>query len=276
VSLDSSGAQADTDDTNDVAEVLDDPATTEDESVAPVDALPVGMSPAISGNGGTVAYASTAAMTPDDTNGVSDIYTVGLAGGMGRGSLVEPGDANAFEASGTRIDGHTQETVPASNGADPALTWAGNVLVFTSQGNLTGVASEEGEDSTGDETATGTSIEPNIYVRRPNPEPDYAAPTSHASSKAKTKKPWIVVRYSVSDSSGFPISGVKSVRLYVKKPGWKHFTWMKTDSGAGIDGVFRVKAGKHGIYKFYTVAVDNSGNGERRPSSGYDDKTRRR
>jgi Tol biopolymer transport system component len=292
VSLDSNGTQVDTDDEADVAagEIEDDPETNEDESAA-VDALPVGMSPAISGNGTVVAFASLAALTlTEDANGVSDVYTYSLTGaGLGRGSLVDdPADPAAFEASGTRTDGHTGETVPASNGADPAITRTGTAVAFTSQGNLTGVAAEEEEDSTGDETATGQSIEPNIYVRRPNPEPDIlatdtapilgtdtAAPSSKAYSRTSTHKKWIKVRYTVADT-GSPASGVKAVRLYVKKPGWKGFKWIKTDTGTAIDGKFRVGARKHGVYKFYTVAVDNSGNVEKRPASRYDDKTRRR
>jgi Tol biopolymer transport system component len=270
VSVDPAGAQVNTDDTKDVAAVLDDPATTEDESVAPVDALPVGYAPAISGNGGYVAFASNGALTPDDTNGVSDVYVLRLAGGMGRPSIKDdPADMNAFEASGTRVDGKTGETVAASNGADPTISRAGNVVAFTSQGNLTGIdASEEAETTT-------TSIEPNIYVRRPNPEPDTIAPDSRAYSRTSTHKKSIKVRYSVTDEIGFPITGVKAVRLYAKKPGWKKFKWIKTDTGSRIDGKFRVKAGTRGVYKFYTVAIDNSGNIEQRPGR-YDDKTRRR
>jgi Tol biopolymer transport system component len=277
VSLDSTGAQVDTDDTDDVAagEIEDDPATNEDESAA-VDALPVGTAPAISGNGTVVAFASLGALSPDDENGVSDVYTyrLGGAGANGRHSVMDnPADTLAFEASGTRTDGHTGETVPASNGADPAITRMGNVVAFTSQGNLTGIeAAEEGED-TGD-TEAATSIEPNIYVHRPNPEPDYSDPSSRATSPTKTKKPYITVRYTVSDT-GFPISGVKAVRLYVKKPQWKSFRWVQTDPIGKIDRTFRVKAGVHGKYKFFTLAVDRSGNWEHRPSS-HDDMTRKR
>jgi hypothetical protein len=288
--VDSNGAQVDTDDTDDVAagEIEDDPATNEDESAA-VDALPVGTGPVVSGDGSTVAYASTAAMTPDDVNGVSDVYTMRLAGGMGRGSLVDdPADTNAFEASGTRTDGNTGETVAASNGADPALTRTGNVVAFTSQGNLTGIAaSEEGED-TGEEAEPATSIEPNIYVRRPNPDADLMAsdqapvvgtdtkaPTSKATSPTRTGKKYTKVRYTVSDT-GSPASGVKAVRLYIKKPGWTKFKWLQTDVGTRINGLFTVKTSKKGIYKFYTVAVDKAGNVEKRPAAGYDDKTRRR
>jgi Tol biopolymer transport system component len=288
VSVDSNGAQVDTDDTDDVAagEIEDDPATNEDESGA-VDALPVGSAPVISGDGTTVAYASLGVMAPDDANGVSDVYTMRLAGGMGRGSMVDdPADTNAFEASGTRTDGHTGETVAASNGADPAITRTGNVVAFTSQGNLTGIAaSEEGED-TGEETEPATSIEPNIYVRRPNPDADLAAsdqapvvkdttaPSSRAYSPTRTSKKSIKVRYTVSDR-GTPTSGVKSVRLLVKKPGWKAFKWVQTDTGAGINGIFRVKATTRGVYKFMTVAIDKAGNKEHRPAVA-DDKTRRR
>jgi Tol biopolymer transport system component len=266
VSLKSDGTEGNTVDT---ADVPDDPATTTvDETV---DALPVGYGPAISGNGTMVAFASNEALSPDDTNGVSDVYTNGLNGaGMGRNSLKDdPGDTAAFEASGTRVDGNTGLTVPASNGADPAITRSGNVVAFTSQGNLTGI------DASAEAETTTTSIEPNIYVRRPNPEPDTTAPSSRAYSRTSTPKKWIKVRYSVTDEIGFPITGVKAVRLYAKKPGWKKFKWIKTDSGARINGVFRVKAGARGVYKFYTVAIDNSGNVEQRPGR-YDDKTRRR
>ncbi|HEX6246962.1 MAG TPA: hypothetical protein VFZ64_03755, partial [Nocardioidaceae bacterium] len=151
VSLDENGAQVDTDDTDDVGagEVEDDPNTNEDESKA-VDALPVGMNPAINGKAGLIAFTSYGALMAEDENGVSDIYRFGLsdsaAPGLTRWSVVDdPDDPLAFEASGTRVDGNTGETVPASNGTDPTITADGTRIAFVSQGNLTGRVVEEEE-----------------------------------------------------------------------------------------------------------------------------------
>ena len=297
VSLDESGAQLDTDDTGDIlaGEIPDDPATNEDESKA-VDALPVGMNPALNGQAGIVAFTSYGALMAEDLNGVPDIYRFGLgdsaAPGLTRWSLVDdPEDPLAFEASGTRIDGQTGETVPASNGTDPTISADGTRIAFVSQGNLTGriVEEEEGEAA----AAEVTAIEPSIYLRRPNPEPvtptptpepttpspsptatpttpaptptpDTTAPRSKAFSRGVDHTSPIKVTYTRSDP-GFPASGVVAVRLYVKKPFEKRFHLRKVDRIGALDRRFRVTARVEGTYKFYTVAKDAQGNLEKAP-----------
>ena len=286
ISLDQTGAQVDTDDTEDVeaGEIPDDPATNEDESKA-VDALPAGTNPAISGKGAIVAFTSYGALMTDDVNGVTDIYRFGLAEsaapGLSRSSVVDdPADPLAFEASGTRVDGNTGETVPASNGTDPTISADGTRIAFVSQGNLTGrIVEEEGED--GEEEAEVTAIEPSIYLRRPNPEPAFATPTvtptapvvtpaadttaprSKAFSRKVVRKPRIKVKYTWSDAA--PSSGVVAVRLYVKKPSEKRFHLRKVDKTDALNGRFRVAARVKGTYRFYTVAKDAQGNVEKRP-----------
>lgn len=290
ISLDQNGDQVDTDDTDDVAagEVPDDPETNEDESKA-VDALPVGTNPGVNGKGGIVAFTSYGALMTEDVNGVSDIYRFGLADsalpGLTRSSVVDdPADPLAFEASGTRVDGESGETVPASNGTDPTVSADGTRVAFVSQGNLTGriVEEEEGEDP----EAEVTAIEPNIYLRRPNPEPAFATPTvtptatptvppvvtpppdttaprSKAFSRKVVRKPRIKVKYTFSDAD--VSSGVVAVRLYVKKPFEKRFHLRKVDRTGALDGRFRVTARAKGTYRFYTVAKDAQGNVEKRP-----------
>lgn len=295
ISLDENGDQVDTDDTNDVAAgaVPDDPATNEDESKA-VDALPVGTNPAVNGTGGIVAFTSYGALMAEDVNDVSDIYRFGLADSalpdLTRSSVVDdPADPLAFEASGTRVDGESGETVPASNGTDPTLSADGTRVAFVSQGNLTGrIVEEEGVDG---EAAEVTAIEPNIYLRRPNPEPAFAtppatptatptttptvppvvtptpdttAPRSKAFSRKVVRGARIKVRYTWSDP-GIPSSGVVAVRLYVKEPSDRRFHLRKVDRTGALDGRFRVGARATGTYRFYTVAKDAQGNLEKRP-----------
>lgn len=268
ISLDSAGAQVDTDDTDDVAagEVEDDPNTNEDESKA-VDALPVGMNPAINGQSGLVAFTSYAPLMAEDENGVTDIYRFGLwdsaAPGLTRWSLVDdPEDPLAFEASGTRLDGNTGETVPASNGTDPTITADGTRIAFVSQGNLTGriVEEEEGEVA----VAAVTAIEPNIYLHRGNPEPDSTNPASKADSRLRVYSSPIKVTYTKSDP-GFPASGVVAVRLYVKKPFETKFFLRQVDKIGAMNGTFFVTANAKGTYRFYTVAKDAQGNLEKAP-----------
>lgn len=283
ISLDENGAEVNTDDTDDVAagEVPDDPETNEDESSA-VDALPVGAAPAINGKAGLVAFQSTAALMAEDENGVSDIYRFGLEGssdpGLTRWSVVDDAaDPLAFEASGTRTDGSTGETVVASNGSDPAITRDGTRIAFVSQGNLTGriVEEEEGEEPTDEPSvdpsasptdAVVTAIEPNIYLHRANPEPETIPPRSKAFSADVDRTSPIKVTYTKSDV-GFPRSGVVAVRLYVKKPGWDAFKLVQTDRKPNMDNTFLVTALRDGKYRFYTRAVDLAGNLEARPAT---------
>ncbi len=268
ISLDENGAEYDTDDTDDVAagEIVDDPETNEDESKA-VDALPVGMNPAINGKAGLIAFTSYAPLMAEDLNGVTDIYRFGLwdsaAPGLTRWSLVDdPDDPLAFEASGTRIDGQSGEEVPASNGTDPTITADGTRIAFVSQGNLTGriVEEEEGEVT----VAEVTAIEPNVYLRRPNPSPDSTPPTSKADSRLRVYSSPIKVTYTKSDP-GFPASGVVAVRLYVKKPWETKFYLRQVDKIGAMNGTFFVTAKAKGIYRFYTMAKDGQGNLEKAP-----------
>lgn len=162
------------------------------------DATPnVGLGPVISGDGGTVAFESVAPLMVEDVNtkastctpatgktlrgtvAMSDIYTYSMADG----SLDRPTRANETgvdvdpvtgepvvpsEASGFKIDGHTGECVPATNGADPAISEDGSDVAFVSGGNLVGrvIAEEEGEvlpTAEAGGTTDGTAIEPNVY-----------------------------------------------------------------------------------------------------------------
>ena len=61
------------------------------------------------------------------------------------------------EATGTRVDGDTGETVPQKNGTDAAINSDGQIIAFTSNGDLTGdrVVGESGE----------IGAEPAIYTR---------------------------------------------------------------------------------------------------------------
>ena len=265
VSLDANGAEVNTSDDDDVAAVEDDTTTEEDESVDAVDALPVGTMPAISGDGTFIAYQSSGIMTVDDENGTADIYRYGLADSRAPGTtrwsrVDDPEDTLAFEATGTRTDGHTGETVPAINGTDPAITFDGRRVAFVSQGNLDG-GTVEVEDGT---ETTATSVEPNVYLRRPNPEPDSTAPSSKASSRLRDYPSPITVTYKKLDPS-FPASGVAAVRLYVKKPWESKFYLRQVDKTGSMNGKFSVKAKAKGIYRFYTVAKDGRGNMEKAP-----------
>lgn len=126
----------------------------------------VGGAAAISGDGTVVAFQSEAALTPDDENGtgenlVKDVYAYDLAADtFERVSVPEPGGT---EASGTRTDGNTGETVSQTNGADPAIDAHGRHVAFVSNGNLTGdrpIAEEEATTS-----AEDVSTEAGIFTR---------------------------------------------------------------------------------------------------------------
>lgn len=273
VSLDENGQQVNSDDAAD-GEGTDDPETPEDEGGFQ-DAIPVGLGPAISGNGKYIAFESKMALTSDDTNGegevdcdgtpayVSDVYRYGIADlSLGRWSVVDdPDDPLAFEASGCRTDGHTGETVVASNGSDPTIAADGSRIAFVSQGNLTG---REVEEEEGETTEDPTAIEPSIYLHRPNPEPDITPPRSRAYSPRVDRTSPIKVTYRRSDPI-FPSSGVVAVRLYVKKPGETKFYWRRTDRRPELDGVFKIRAKRLGRYRFYTRARDAQGNLEAAP-----------
>ena len=115
----------------------------------------IGGDPQLSGDGHYVAFQSQAALTPDDTNGVLDVYRRDLqTGALERVSVPAPGGT---EASGTLVDGHTGETVAQINGSDTAISTDGRYMAFTSNGNLAGAR------GTGDEGTIST--EPAVFAR---------------------------------------------------------------------------------------------------------------
>jgi len=117
-----------------------------------------GGGPKICGDGTTVAFESEAALVPDDTNGVMDAYTYTRAtGAVERISVPAPGGT---EATGTRIDGHTGDTVAETNGADVAIGSDGRYVVFSS-----------GADLAADRPAPvppETTFEPAVFARTRN------------------------------------------------------------------------------------------------------------
>ncbi len=122
-------------------------------------AIPVaGQAPRISGNGNFVAFESDAALTPDDVNGVRDIYVRDMVNNTVVRASVS--NASGTDATGTRIDGKTGATILQINGADPAISFDGRYVTFLSNGNLAGdrVVSTEGG-------VTSTSTEGAIYAR---------------------------------------------------------------------------------------------------------------
>ena len=162
------------------------------------DATPnVGLGPVVSGDGSTVAFESVAPLTADDENtktstctdatgrrthglvAMSDVYTYDMgSGALGRstranetGADLDPATEELVvptEATGFKIDGHTGECVPATNGADPAISEDGSAIAFVSGGNLVGrlIAEETHEVTIAAEaggTTDGTAIEPNVY-----------------------------------------------------------------------------------------------------------------
>ena len=115
----------------------------------------------ISGNSQVVAFASAAPLAPDDVNGVSDIYAVDLtAGTLERVSLPQAGGT---EATGTRVDGHTGETVAQVNGTDPSIDGTGRHISFVTNGNLTGDRPVDAEGPVTDPPTVST--EPATYTR---------------------------------------------------------------------------------------------------------------
>ena len=112
-----------------------------------------GAGPQISGDGTTVAFESDAPLTTDDVNGVSDVYTYAM--GTGTITRVSAALAGGTEATGTRVDGNTGDTVPENNGSDPAIGLTGQFVTFTTDGNLTGTRPASTE---------GTGWEPAIFM----------------------------------------------------------------------------------------------------------------
>ncbi|MGI9645914.1 MAG: TolB family protein [Ilumatobacteraceae bacterium] len=117
-----------------------------------------GHGPAVSGDGTAVAFESTSPMlTGEDTNGVKDAFLRVLANSTTeRVSVAVPGGS---EATGTRIDGHTGEIVPQTNGADVAVGASPNAIAFVSNGDLAA------DRPIGEENPGELSTEPASFMR---------------------------------------------------------------------------------------------------------------
>jgi hypothetical protein len=137
----------------------------------------VGAGPVVSSDGTVVAFESEAALSADDVNGdettdpptrVKDIYLRDVATlTLERPSAAMPGGT---EASGTRTDGSTGETVNSSNGADATINADGRYVAFTSMGDLTADPTRIEEEEEGDAVtaAAVTSWEPAAFARTRN------------------------------------------------------------------------------------------------------------
>lgn len=183
----------------DAVAVAEEPPTDPGGGDSAADVTPnVGLGPVISGDGSTVAFESVAPLTADDANTMTDATCTDTTGKQTSGvvamsdvyaydmdtkALRRVTEANATgvdtdpateqpvlpsEAMGFKIDGHTGQCVPATNGADPAVTEDGSAFAFVSGGNLVGrlIAEESHEVTVAAEmggTTNGTAIEPNIY-----------------------------------------------------------------------------------------------------------------
>jgi hypothetical protein len=90
------------------------------------------------------------------------------------------------------------------------------------------------------------------------------APSSVATSPSLVNQKTFVVSYRYDDGGG---SGVERVILFVKKPGAMSFNRARLDIGTEVDGKFGfVARAGDGVYRFYTVAVDEAGNREAAPA----------
>ena len=125
-----------------------------------------GQGAAVSGDGLHVAFESlSSTMTAGDVNGVMDAFVRDLGADpvTERVSVIDETAAldpllDPTEATGTRTDGNTGETVAQKNGADVAINSDGSMVAFSSNGNLAGdrAASEETPGEISTETAVFT------------------------------------------------------------------------------------------------------------------------
>lgn len=159
VSLNESGAQVD----------LDNPVVDPEDPEAPVAPI-VGAGAAISGDGLVVAFESDAVLTADDLNGNKDPYLRDLV--AKKTVRLGVAVAGGSEATGTRVDGHTGETVPQTNGYDISINRDGRYVSFVSNGDLAAdrpVAEEEDHTDAAllaaVEEAEDVSTEPAVFTR---------------------------------------------------------------------------------------------------------------
>lgn len=125
-----------------------------------VQVLDGGIGAVVSADGAHVAFESLGStLTVGDLNGVLDAF-VWDAGSLlvERVSVVDE-TLGGTEATGTRTDGNTGETVPKKNGADVAVSADGSMVAFMSHGDLTNDRGESEHDP------GELSSEPQIYTR---------------------------------------------------------------------------------------------------------------
>jgi hypothetical protein len=114
----------------------------------------------VSGDGLHTGFESVATtMTAGDLNGVFDVFVRDHATGITERASVVDETLGGTEATGTRIDGNTGEVVPQNNGIDAAINGDGQIIAFTSNGNLTNDRTES------EETPGEISTEPAIFTR---------------------------------------------------------------------------------------------------------------
>jgi hypothetical protein len=93
---------------------------------------------------------------------------------------------------------------------------------------------------------------------------DTHAPSSKARAPASTHSSPFTVGYTVADPS--PSSGVRSVELWVRRPGQTTYSKVSTDTTPATR-TFSYKPTVGGTYRFYTRARDAAGNYEAAPST---------
>ena len=119
-----------------------------------------GSGPAISADGGHVAFESlSSTLTAGDVNGVLDAFVRDLGAPLTERVSVVDETTGGTEATGTRTDGHTGETVAQKNGADVAISADGNLVAFTSNGNLSN------DRAPGEENPEELSTESAVFTR---------------------------------------------------------------------------------------------------------------
>jgi hypothetical protein len=158
--------------------------------------------------------------------------------------LVDNEMSISLEALGATVTGNELEL------AD----WVGKVFVedTTSSYDLEAILASNTFDPDGE--VLGRQIVP--ATARP--------PVSVATSPSLVNRKAFDVSYRYDDGGG---SGVERVVLFVKKPGATSFNRARVDIGAEVDGKFGFVARVgDGVYRFYTVAVDEAGNREAAPA----------
>ena len=119
-----------------------------------------GLGAVVSGDGAHVGFESlSSTLTAGDVNGVLDAFIRDLSPALTERVSVVDEILGGTEATGTRTDGNTGETVPQKNGVDVAVNADGSIVAFNSNGNLTNDRTES------EETPGAISTEPSIYAR---------------------------------------------------------------------------------------------------------------